>query len=118
MEEMDGWMVGCTFVASCDTIPQRWRREVTEQMQVTVEIPDAVVAQFRQNGRTMSRELLEALAVEGYRTENLSRAQVGELLGLNYWETEEFLGQHGALLHYDLSDLEQDRKALRMALLR
>lgn len=87
-------------------------------MQVTVEIPDAVVAQFRQNGRTMSRELLEALAVEGYRTENLSRAQVGELLGLNYWETEEFLGQHGALLHYDLSDLEQDRKALRMALLR
>jgi predicted HTH domain antitoxin len=84
-------------------------------MQVTVEIPDAVVAQFLLNGKTMSRELLEAFAIKAYRTENLSRAQVGELLGLNYWETEEFLRQHGALLHYDLSDLEQDRKALRMA---
>jgi hypothetical protein len=118
MEEMDGWMVGCTFVASCDTIPQRWRREVTEQMQVTVEIPDAVVAQFRQNGRTMSRELPEALAVEGYRTENLSRAQVGELLGLNYRETEEFPPTTWGIAALYLSDLEQDRKALRMALLR
>ena len=85
-------------------------------MQVTVEIPDAVAAQFGLDGRTMSRELLETFAVEGYRTENLSRAQVGELLGLNYWETEGFLRQRAALLHYNLSDLEQDRKALRTLL--
>ncbi len=87
-------------------------------MQVTIEIPDAVVAQLKLNGRSLSRELLEAFAVEGYRTEKLSRGQVSELLGLNYWETEEFLREHGAFLHCDLSDLEQDRKTLRTALLR
>ena len=87
-------------------------------MRVTIEIPDAVVAQLKLNGRSVSRELLEAFAVEGYRTEKLSRGQISELLGLNYWETEEFLRQHGAFLHYDLSDLEQDRKTLRTALLR
>lgn len=64
----------------------------------------------------MSRELLEAFAVEAYRSERLSRGQVGELLSLNFWETEEFLRQHGAFLHYDLNDLEQDREALRTAL--
>ncbi|MGH9935666.1 MAG: UPF0175 family protein [Blastocatellia bacterium] len=38
------------------------------------------------------------------------------LLGLNFWETEEFLKQRGAYLHYDLNDLEQDREALHTAL--
>lgn len=85
-------------------------------MQVTIEIPDAVVAQLKLNGGTMSRELLEAFAVEAYRSEKLSRGQVSELLGLNFWETEEFLRKRGAFLHYDLNDLEQDREALRIAL--
>jgi len=87
-------------------------------MQVTIEIPDAVVARLKLNGKSMSRELLESFALEGYRAEKLSRGQVGGLLGLNYWETEDFLRQHGAFLHYDLGDLEQDRNTLRVALLR
>ena len=37
-------------------------------MQVTIEIPDAVVARLKLNGRSVSRELLEAFAVEGYGT--------------------------------------------------
>lgn len=85
-------------------------------MQVTIEIPDAVVAQLKLNGGSMSRELLEAFAAEAYRSEKLSRGQVSELLGLNFWETEEFLRQRGAFLHYDLNDLEHDREALRTAL--
>ncbi len=85
-------------------------------MQVTIEIPDAVIAQLKLNGGSVSRELLEAFAVEGYRRGKLSRGQVSELLGLNFWETEEFLKQRGAYLHYDLNDLEQDREALRIAL--
>jgi predicted HTH domain antitoxin len=87
-------------------------------MQVTIEIPDAVVARLELNGRSVPRALLEAFVVEGYRSEKLSRGQVSELLGLNYWDTEEFLRQHGAFLHFDLGDLEQDREALRTALLR
>ncbi len=85
-------------------------------MQITIEIPDAVIAQLKLNGSSVSRELLEAFAVEGYRRGKLSRGQVSELLGLNFWETEEFLKQRGAYLHYDLNDLEQDREALHIAL--
>lgn len=85
-------------------------------MQVTIEIPDAIVAYLKLNGGSISREMLEAFAVESYRTEKLSRGQVSELLGLNFWETEEFLRKRGAFLHYDLNDLEQDRETLRMAL--
>ena len=82
-------------------------------MQVTVNIPDAIAEEIEQNGKNASRELLEAFAVEEYRAERLSSRQVSELLGLSFWETEEFLKERGAYLHYDLEDLEQDRKALR-----
>jgi predicted HTH domain antitoxin len=49
--------------------------------------------------------------VEGYRAEQLSRGQVSELLGLNFWETEAFLKKRGAYLHYSKEDLEQDARA-------
>jgi len=78
-------------------------------MQITIEIPDDVAAQLNQDTGSISHEMLEAFAVEGYRTEKLSRGQVSELLGLNFWETEQFLKQRGAYLHYDLNDLDQDR---------
>jgi predicted HTH domain antitoxin len=81
-------------------------------MQVTIEIPDDLAEELKQNGENISREMLEAFAVEGYRTEKLSRGQVSELLGLNFWETEEFLKQHGAYLHYDVADLERDHQLI------
>ena len=40
-------------------------------MQMTIEIPDAVITQLKLNGRSVSRELLEAFAVEGYRTDGM-----------------------------------------------
>lgn len=80
-------------------------------MQVTIEIPDNVAAQLKQQSGSISREMLEAFAVEGYRTEKLSRGQVSELLGLNFWETEEFLKQRAAYLHNDLNDMQDDRQS-------
>lgn len=68
-------------------------------MEVTIEIPDVIAEQVERAGGNMSRELLEAFAIEAYRTERLSRGQVSELLDLNFWETEEFLRQRGASLH-------------------
>ncbi|MCI0424051.1 MAG: UPF0175 family protein [Acidobacteria bacterium] len=85
-------------------------------MEVTIEIPNAIAEQMARDGESISRELLEAFAIEGYRTERLSRGQVSEILGLNFWETEEFLKKRNALLHYDLNDLTQDREASRNAL--
>ena len=80
-------------------------------MQVTIEIPDDVAAQLKKQSGSISREMLEAFAVEGYRTEKLSRGQVSDLLGLNFWETEEFLKQRAAYLHDDLTDMPSDHQS-------
>jgi predicted HTH domain antitoxin len=80
-------------------------------MEVVVEIPDTIVAAVSAH-RDLSRELLEAFALEEYRAERLSRGQLSELLGLSFWETEEFLARRKAQLHFDLSDFEQGQAAL------
>lgn len=83
-------------------------------MEVIVEIPDTMVAAVSDH-RDLSRELLEAFAIEQYRAERLSRGQVSELLGLSFWETEEFLAQRNAHLHFDQHDFEQGQAALARA---
>jgi predicted HTH domain antitoxin len=74
-------------------------------MSVTIELPEAIATQLQTNWGDLSRR---ALAVEAYRAEVLSQPQVGEILGLDFWETERFLKDRGAFLHYDEDDLQQD----------
>ncbi|MGO8673557.1 MAG: UPF0175 family protein [Capsulimonadaceae bacterium] len=57
----------------------------------------------------MPHGVLGTIDVEGYRQETLSRSQVGELLSLNFWETEEFLKARDAYLHDTVDDLYHDR---------
>jgi hypothetical protein len=64
-------------------------------MQIVVQIPDELVSQFS-NQESLPREFLEAYAAEVYRSERWSRRQVGQLLGLDRWKTEEFLANHHA----------------------
>lgn len=78
-------------------------------MSVTIELPESIARQLQSDWGDLSRRTLEALAVEAYRAELLSQPQVGEILGLNFWETEQFLKDRGAFLHYDADDLEQDK---------
>lgn len=80
-------------------------------MQVTVQLPDELAPELG-NASEMPRKLLEAFAADGYRSGTLSRGQVRRLLGLDYWQTDEFLTQHGALREYSLTDLEIDRRSL------
>jgi hypothetical protein len=68
---------------------------MTELTNCSVEIPDEVAAQLPGHD-AMSRELLEAFAAEAYRSERLSRRQVGLLLGLDRWKTEQFLSKRSA----------------------
>lgn len=80
-------------------------------MSVTIELPDSIASQLQANWGDLSRRTLEALAAEAYRAELLSQPQVGEILGLNFWETERFLKERRAFLHYDEDDLQQDELA-------
>ena len=80
-------------------------------MQVTVQLPDELAPELG-NASEMPRKLLEAFAADGYRSGTLSRGQVRRLLGLDYWQTDEFLTQHGALREYSMADSEIERQSL------
>jgi predicted HTH domain antitoxin len=68
------------------------------------------------DGAEGSRRALEMFVVEGYRSGQLSRGQVGQLLNLSLWETEAFLKRHecGLGLTFDeyAEDLEHARQFL------
>ena len=60
------------------------------------------------------RGVLEAAAAEAYRSGALTAHQVGQWLGHgSRWETESFLKQAQAWLHYSEEDLERDLASLR-----
>jgi len=79
-------------------------------MEITLNIPDELARQVAREGKDPARLALEALALEGYRTELLSESAVRQMLGLDTRiQVHAFLKQHGVPLHYDLADLERDR---------
>lgn len=81
-------------------------------MEIVVTIPDKFIEK-RQN---LSREMLEAFAVENYRLEKLSLGQVAELLGFSIDETNALLKRHRVPSNYTFEDLEQDRQAIEKLL--
>jgi hypothetical protein len=85
-------------------------------MQIALDIPDELAAQIAPGGVDVSRAALEALAVEGYRTERLSESAIRRLLGFKTrMEVHAFLKEHGAYLHYSLAELERDRESAQRA---
>lgn len=81
-------------------------------MNVAVELPDDIAKQLETAWQDIPRRVLDAVAVEGYRSGALTHGQVQQLLNLSWWETEAFLKDRQAYLHYDEADLEQDRAVL------
>jgi len=64
----------------------------------------------------VSRAVLEAVAVEAYRSGTITPAQVQQMLALgSRWETESFLRRAEAFHDYTMDDLEQDIAAIREA---
>jgi hypothetical protein len=81
-------------------------------MQVTLTIPDALAEQLIAAGQDPSRAALEALAVEGYRTQRLSENQVRVMLGYETrMQVHALLKDHDVYLNYSMADVEQDIKA-------
>lgn len=83
-------------------------------MNVAIEIPENVSVPLRSRWKDVPRRALEAVAAEAYRSGALTAHQVGEMLGHgSRWQTESFLKQAQAYLHYSEDDLERDLAALR-----
>lgn len=78
-------------------------------MTITVEIPDALAGVLAAEGKDPARAVLEAMAIEGYRTDRLTEADLKELLGFDTrMDVHGFLKDHGAFMHYTAEDLDRD----------
>jgi hypothetical protein len=83
---------------------------------VAIEIPDEIGRALGAHTGDVSRAVLEAVAVEAYRSGTITPAQVRQMLGLrSRWETESFLRRADAFHDYTPSDLERDVAAIRDA---
>ena len=83
-------------------------------MNVSLAVPDDIARQLNNKWTDVSRQALEALAVEAYRSGVLTTAEVQRMLNLpSRWETDEFLKQKQAYLVYTENDLQQDINAIR-----
>ena len=80
---------------------------------VTFQLPDDVASQLSLEGRDLSRAAFEAFAVEEYRAERLSHAELGQLLRLSRWEVGALLKTHQVWLEYTLEDFRREGKATR-----
>ena len=80
-------------------------------MIITVEIPEELAGQFVPVGQDPARAAVEAIALEGYRSDRLTEADIRELLGFETrMEVHGFLKKHGAFLPFTVEDLEHDRE--------
>ena len=83
-------------------------------MQVTIDIPDTYAAALTAAGKDPARIALEALAVEGYRTGQLTSGQIKRILGYGTrMQVHALLKEHNVPLDYTMDDLEQDHKTMR-----
>jgi hypothetical protein len=83
-------------------------------MDVHLQIPDDVARIIQSEQPDLSRAALEALALEGYRSERLSEAQVRRLLGFKTrMQVHAFLKAHNVYLNYSIQELEHDLESLK-----
>ena len=77
-------------------------------MSITINLPEEIEFQLKEQWGDLPRRALEALALEGYRSGALSAGQVAEVFQLSAWQTESFFHERGAELDYTAEDLERD----------
>ena len=78
-------------------------------MTITLEIPDDLAEELIPPGQDLARAVLEAVALEGYRSGKFTQAQVRRLLGYETrMEVDGFLKEHGVYLEYTMDELEED----------
>jgi predicted HTH domain antitoxin len=85
-------------------------------MNVAIQIPDEVGRALMARGADITQAVLEAVAIEAYRSGAITPAQVQEMLGFrSRWETESFLHRAEAYHDYTIDDLDRDIAAIRGA---
>jgi hypothetical protein len=82
-------------------------------MQITLELPEDIVQELRSKWKDLPRAAIESLALEAYRSQALTSAQIGRLLGFQTrMQVDAFLKEH-EIYDFTVADFEQDRETLR-----
>ena len=81
-------------------------------MNLTVELPDVIAHQLRLDGPDAQARAREIFALQGYESGRLSRRQVGDFLGLSFYETEEFLKVNGGQITMTADEVYRDVRGL------
>jgi len=79
---------------------------------MTITIPDEIANELGTAARDVERHVVEAVAIEGYRSGRFSIGFVGRILGLSLWDVENFLDRRGARQPYTADMLREDRDSL------
>lgn len=82
-------------------------------MEITISIPDKFIPAEDVDG-DISRQILEAYAIQNYREEKMSLGRIAELLDLSIDEAHGFLKEHNIPSNYDWKDLTRDRRTLEI----
>ena len=78
-------------------------------MVLRIELPDDIERCMERQWNDLPRHALEALAIEGYRSRVLSRAQVKRMLGFETRaEVDALMSRAGVAFDYTLDDFEHD----------
>jgi hypothetical protein len=82
-------------------------------MNLTVHIPDDIAGSLNAGG-DLSRRVLEGFAIEEYKSERISKAQMRRLLGLETrYELDDFLKAHRVWANVTIEDVRRDVEDLR-----
>jgi predicted HTH domain antitoxin len=72
-------------------------------MEVTVELPkDLLQAEHPE------REVFEAVVLRAYASRRISQGKLAEMLGINFWESEQLLGRLGIARPYRIEDFDAE----------
>ena len=82
-------------------------------MQITLELPEDIAQGLGSRWKDLPRAALESLALEAYRSQALTAAQLRRLLSIETrMQVDAFLKEH-EVYDFTAADFEQDRETLR-----
>ncbi|HEY1159625.1 MAG TPA: UPF0175 family protein [Terracidiphilus sp.] len=82
-------------------------------MNLTVQIPDDLARSLNAAGGDLSRRVLEALALDEYKSGRLTKRELRQALGFaTGYELDGFLKLHQVWIEYDEEDLARERASL------
>ncbi len=80
-------------------------------MTIAIELPPELTHRLEDKWGDLSRHTLELLAIQAYKDELLTAAQLRRLLGFKTrMEVDGFLKQHSVYLEYTTEDFDRERE--------